>query len=152
MGTFSIRRFVFSALIYIAAVSTVPPAQAQTELWRFLDAVDEARVQDQILFVYFHSSDLGHPRSFQELVPEEVAESITDRASHVDIDTAADGGHVLANAFFGFGGLLPEDRMHPILGIVPPEGKRAMTILGEGMGEIDPANWSRLWAQLSPGE
>jgi len=150
MDTFNLRRFVFGALIYIAAVFTVPLAQAQTELWRFLDAVDESRVQDQILFVYFYSSDLGHPRSFQEVVPEELAESITDRACHVDIDTAAEGGHELADAFFGFGGLLPEDQMHPILGIFPPAGKRGITILGEG--QIDPANWSRLWAQLSPGE
>lgn len=146
------RFFTLGALIWIASIFTVPVSQAQSELRRFLEAADEARIQEKILFVYFHSSDLDHPQEFRNIVSEEVRGSMDVRANHVDIDIATKGGRELADAFFNYGQLLPSDQLRPTVGIVPPHGKRAITILGLEIGQIQPDGWSRLLAQVAPIE
>lgn len=152
MASFNRRSFTLGALIWIASIITVPVSQAQSELSRFLEAADEARTQEKILLVYFHSSVLDHPREFLNMVSEEVRGSMDAHATHVDIDIATKGGRELADAFLNYGKLLPPDQLRPTLGIVPPHGRRAITILGGGIGQIQPDGWSRLLAQVAPIE
>jgi hypothetical protein len=152
MATFNRCAFMFVAVTFVSALFAVQPSEAQPELRRFLDALDGARSQEVILFVYFYASDQDHPNSLLDVVTSEIWESTRERASHVDVDYASESGRELADAFFDYGSLLTNHQTTPILGIVPPRGRRAVTILSEDAGQIGSEDWSRLIAQIEPAQ
>ena len=135
------RSAIAVVLTLTAILIAHQPAFGQSELKQFAASLDEARVQDEILLVYFFSSELNHPSDPFAPVAGDARESFDEEFRMLSIDVSSPQGYEIADAFFGVGDLEPQDQRGPILGVVHRDGRRGISLLPASADVTDPEDW-----------
>ena len=141
MNFAQLRSAVAVVLILTITLIAHQPALGQSELTHFVASLDEARLADEILLVYFFSSELNHPTDLLKRVGSEKPESIGEQFSVLSIDISSTRGFEIADAFFGVGGLEPQDQAGPMVGVVRRDGRRGISMLSASADVVDPEDW-----------
>lgn len=139
---FAQTRSAITVVLTLAAILMAhQPAFGQSELKQFAASLAEARLHDEILLVYFFSSELDHPSDLFALVGGDARESFGEQFRMLSVDVSSPQGFEIADAFFGVGDLESQDQQGPILGVVHRDGSRGISLLPASASVPDPEDW-----------